>query len=330
MDRMQIQSLLSGLKSLNQQMEPFTILFAKVAVPIMAALLILKALKYIWNMVLGPLILGEISWRKMGEWAVVAGASYGIGGHYAEELAKRGCNLIIIGHDENGLKDVEKRIRSKYSVQVRSLVADFSDGMKGFDAVKTLLKSLDIGVLINTAACDLAYKTFDKLDGADMKRTIDVNCGTPTVLMNMILPGMLAKKKGVIVNFGSFVGEANCPMPTVYPATKTFCHKLTRDLQVWYKNSGVVFQTVLPGVVGTPMAYNADTSLLIPSPETYTASLVKTVGWMDVTSGYIPHDLQLLSMKVLNFLFGDYSMIKYWVYHRKDQIPSKKIERKQA
>merc|ERR1711872_1138508 len=59
-------------------------------------------------MVLGPLILGEISWRKMGEWAVVAGASYGIGGHYAEELAKRGCNLIIIGHDENGLKDVEK------------------------------------------------------------------------------------------------------------------------------------------------------------------------------------------------------------------------------
>ena len=71
--------------------------------------------------------------------------------------------------------------------------------------------------------------------------------GTPTVMMSIVLPKMLRKRRGVIVNFGSFVGEANCPYPTVYPSTKTFCHKLTRDLQVWYKDSGVTFQTVMPG-----------------------------------------------------------------------------------
>ena len=69
-------------------------------------------------------------------------------------------------------------------------------------------------------------------DGADMKKLIDVNCGTPTVMMSIVLPKMLRKRRGVIVNFGSFVGEANCPYPTVYPSTKSFCHKLTRDLQV--------------------------------------------------------------------------------------------------
>jgi len=239
------------------------------------------------------------------------------------ELAKRGCKIFLIGHDTAGLKHVEDQIRRESNVQVRSLVADFSDGMTGFNAVKTAIKNLDVGVLINTAAIDLDYKTFDQLEGEDLKRCIDVNCGTPTVMMNMILPGMLRKKKGIIVNFGSFVGEANCPMPTVYPSTKNFCHKLTRDMQVWYQDSGVIFQTVTPGIVASPMAYSVAPSFLIPSPEKYTSSLMKTVGWVDTTSGYIPHDLQLFTMKVLNFFFGDFSMIKYLPYHTKGQLSKK-------
>lgn len=296
----------------------------KIAIPLVALYLGSKVLLCFWRRVLGPILVGEVRWREMGDWVVVAGASYGIGAQYAKELAKRGCNIFIIGHDGAGLKDVEMSIKQQFSVQVKSLVADFSKGMEGFDAVEAAIKDLDIGVLINTAAIDLPYKTFDCLNGADMKKAIDVNCGTPTVMMSMVLPGMLRKRKGIIVNFGSFVGEANCPMPTVYPATKTFCHKLTRDLQVWYKDSGVIFQTVLPGVVGSPMAYNVPSSILIPSPEKYTSSLIKTVGWVDTTCGYIPHDIQLATMKLLNWVFGDYSMIKYWPFHRKDQIKSKK------
>merc|ERR1711892_62314 len=310
--------------NLTNQIDQYASPFTKYALPLLGLFLAYKVLVSFWRRVLGPLVLGGVKWTEMGDWAVVAGASYGIGGQYAKELAKRGCNLIIIGHDVDGLKDVENTIKKKYSVQVRSLVADFSNGMEGFDAVKAVLNNLDVGILINTAAIDLAYKTFDCLEGADLKRAIDVNCGTPTVMMNMVLPGMLAKKKGVIVNFGSFVGEANCPMPTVYPATKTFCHKLTRDLQVWYQDSGIIFQTVLPGVVGSPMAYNMDPTFLVPSPEQYTSSLIKTVGWVDATSGYLPHDLQLVTMKFLNFVCGDFSMIKYLPYHKKSQLGSKK------
>ena len=143
----------------------------------------------------------------MGSWAVIAGASYGIGGEYAKELAKRGMNVFIIGHDEAGLKKVEMAIKQQTSVQVRRLVADFSNGMVGFDAIKEAIKDLDVGVLVNTAALDLPFGSFDGCDAADMKRLIDVNCGTPTVMMSMVLPKMLRKRKGVIVNFGSFVGK---------------------------------------------------------------------------------------------------------------------------
>ena len=50
---------------------------------------------------------------------------------------------------------------------------------------------------------------------------------------------MLRKRRGVVVNFGSFVGEANCPMPTVYPTSKSACHKFTRDMQVIHRDKAI-------------------------------------------------------------------------------------------
>ena len=113
----------------------------------------------------------------MGSWAVIAGASYGIGAEYARELAKRGMNVFLIGHDEAGLKEVEISIKQRYSVKVKMLVADFANGMVGFNAVRDAISDLDIGVLVNTAAQDLPFGSFDMCDGGDMKRLIDVNCG---------------------------------------------------------------------------------------------------------------------------------------------------------
>ena len=299
MDQLLNQTIIDdGIKLLGQ-MDITAQLASKIAIPLGCLYLSGKALATVWRRLLGPLLLGEIKWKEMGSWAVVAGASYGIGGEYAKELAKRGMNVLIIGHDEAGLKEVERSIKQRYpNVKVKVLKADFSDGMVGFNAAKDAMEGLDIGVLVNTAALDLPAGTFDMMDGGEMKRLIDVNCGTPTVMMSYVLPKMLKKDKGVIINFGSFVGEANCPNPTNYPASKTFCHKLTRDLQVCYKDSGVIFQTVMPGVVGSPMAYNLPETMLIPKPESYTKSLIKTVGWVDETCGYIPHDIQLATMKV--------------------------------
>ena len=71
----------------------------KIAIPLVALYLGSKVLLCFWRRVLGPILVGEVRWREMGDWVVVAGASYGIGAQYAKELAKRGCNIFIIGHD---------------------------------------------------------------------------------------------------------------------------------------------------------------------------------------------------------------------------------------
>merc|ERR1711962_914253 len=184
--------------SLSADLEPFAGTAAKIAIPLGCLYVAGKALGTVWRRLLGPLLVGEVKWKEMGSWAVIAGASYGIGAEYARELAKRGMNVFIIGHDEAGLKDVEMSIKQRFNVKVKMLVADFSDGMVGFNAVRDAIQDLDIGVLVNTAAIDLPFGSFDMCDGADMKKLIDVNCGTPTVMMSIVLPKMLRKRRGII------------------------------------------------------------------------------------------------------------------------------------
>merc|ERR1711872_944242 len=209
MDQLLNQTTIDNGVKLLGELDVTAQMAGKIALPLGCLYLAGKALATVWRRFLGPLLLGEIRWKEMGSWAVVAGASYGIGGDYAKELAKRGMNVLIIGHDEAGLKEVERSIKQRCpNAKVKVLKADFSDGMVGFNAAKDAMEGLDIGVLVNTAALDLPAGTFDMMDGGEMKRLIDVNCGTPSVMMSYVLPKMLKKDKGVIINFGSFV-EAN-------------------------------------------------------------------------------------------------------------------------
>ena len=170
-----MDQLIARATSLSADLDLIAPAVGKIAIPLGCLYLAGQALGTVWRRFLGPLLVGEVKWKEMGSWAVVAGASYGIGAEYARELAKRGLNVFLIGHDEAGLKDVEMSIKQKCSVKVRTLKADFSDGMVGFNSAKEAIKDLDIGVLVNTAALDLPAGTFDMMDGGDMKRLIDVN-----------------------------------------------------------------------------------------------------------------------------------------------------------
>merc|ERR1711872_940115 len=152
--------------NLNNICHPLT----KYVIPLGCLYLASKALGSVWRRIIGPLIVGEIKWRETGSWAVIAGASYGIGAEYARELASRGMNIVIIGQNEAGLRAVDMSIQKKFSVKVKIVVADFSDGMVGFNLAKQAIKDLDIGVLVNTAALDLPYGSFDEMDGGEMKK----------------------------------------------------------------------------------------------------------------------------------------------------------------
>jgi hypothetical protein len=102
-----MDQILSNFSTLSGQIDTYAHPITKIAIPLLGLFLAFKLFGSFWRRVVGPLVLGEVKWTEMGDWAVVAGASYGIGGQYAKELAKRGCNLFIIGHDAVGTISIQ-------------------------------------------------------------------------------------------------------------------------------------------------------------------------------------------------------------------------------
>ncbi|KAL4224488.1 hypothetical protein ACF0H5_015189 [Mactra antiquata] len=232
--------------------------------------------------------------RSKGEWAVVTGATDGIGKEYASQLAQAGMNVVLISRTESKLQDVASAIESKNKVKTKIIVADFSHGPGIYDSIKAKLAGLDIGVLVNNVGLSYEYPDLF-LDVPDRENVFNnllyVNCTSVTQMSSIVLPGMVEKKKGVIINISSAAGTSPTPMLAVYSACKAYVGYLSECLDYEYNSKGIKVQCVNPYFVCSNMSKIRRASLFIPSAQTYVRNALRTVGFQTVTYGYWPHGL---------------------------------------
>lgn len=125
-------------------------------------------------------------------------------------------------------------------------------------------------------------------------------------MTRLVLPQMLERKKGAILNISSASGMYPVPLLTVYSASKAFVDFFSRGLQAEYKSKGIIIQSVLPFFVATKLSKIRRATLDKPSPERYVAAELNTVGLETQTNGYLPHAIMgwvttaLLPAKILN------------------------------
>jgi len=142
--------------------------------------------------------------EEYGSWAVVTGCSKGIGLNYAHELAKKGMNLVLIARKANLLNEIADDIKSKYAVKVDVIIADFGKGIDIYKNIEESLADKDIGILVNNVGVSYDQLNYFHEDSEEnMWNMINVNICSMTMMTKMILPGMLAKKKGAIINISS-------------------------------------------------------------------------------------------------------------------------------
>lgn len=182
--------------------------------------------------------------------ALVTGASSGIGAVYANRLARRGYDLILVARNEQRLNAVAARLRGETGRLITVLPADLND-KAGLGKIESVLRDdPTITILVNNAGVG-SVASILQADVNTMETMIDLNITALTRLTYAAAPGFVARGAGTIINISSVVGIAVEVLNGVYSASKSYVLSFGHSLQKDLADKGVRVQTVLPGATAT-------------------------------------------------------------------------------
>jgi short-subunit dehydrogenase len=182
--------------------------------------------------------------------AVVTGASAGLGRLYADRLAKRGYDLILVARRGDRLDSVAASLRSAHGVAVQAIVADLANPAALEKVAAALVADKRITMLVNNAGAS-TVAALASTSKADMDAMNNVNVLALVRLSHAMFPEFQARKRGTLINIGSVLGFFWLPSGSLYSATKGYVTNFTRALQDEAAGTGVTVQLVLPAATAT-------------------------------------------------------------------------------
>jgi short-subunit dehydrogenase len=187
---------------------------------------------------------------RYGSWAIVAGASEGIGATYGEQLAARGLNLILVARREELLHSLAAKLATKYNVETRTISLDLS-AADACENIAEQTKDMEIGLLVYNAAFS-AIGPFLERNLDDHIKEINTNTFTPLQLIYSFAKQMLARGRGGIVLMSSLSAFQGSAYISTYAATKAFNIVLAEGLWEEWREQGIDVLVCVSGAVRTP------------------------------------------------------------------------------
>ncbi len=196
-----------------------------------------------------------IEYKKYGPWALVTGASSGIGEEFARQLAANGLNVVLVARRKQVLDDIAKELESKYDIKVKTVAVDLSQP-EAIDIIDEATKEIEIGLLVNNAAM-LAAGALVKTEMTDQMQTIQVNIVASLQFAHLFGRKMSRRGHGGIIFVASIGGYTSLPYMANYMATKAYLISLGEALHYELKKKGVDVTVLCPGGTKTGGQFRA-------------------------------------------------------------------------
>ncbi|CAK90631.1 unnamed protein product (macronuclear) [Paramecium tetraurelia] len=223
-------------------------------------------------------------------WAVVTGATDGIGKGYSQVLAQQNVNICMIIRNEEKAKQLIQELSKGSTSKFKIVVANFNNSLEDgfFDKIYKQIESLDIGLLINNVGVS-HQAPLEKYNDNQLKEIITVNCFPIVFLTKKIIANMLQRKKSAIINLSSFTGRVPMPYNQTYAASKAFDDYFSRSIALEYPNIDILAHR--PMYVTTPMT-NFQKGQGAISPFQAAKGALQRLGLEYSTHGHIFHRIQ--------------------------------------
>lgn len=238
---------------------------------------------------------------KYGPWAVVTGASAGIGKSFCDQLAAKGMNLVMVARNADKLQLAAEELRSEHGVQVRAIAADL--GQDGFmTPIREATGDIRVGLLVNNAGI-LIPGPVTEASYDSQRKMMDVNLGAPLQLCHEFGSKMAERGRGGIINVSSMAAYHGVANQTTYSATKAALLNLSEGMTSELRSRGVDVIASTPGPVATEAAVGTDFSKIpipVVQPEQVAADAIDKLGQKSVTTpGFLASLSKTLSAALL-------------------------------
>jgi uncharacterized protein len=223
---------------------------------------------------------------KYGPWAVVAGASQGLGEEYARQLAARGLHVVMVARRAKLTTEIAQELTAAYGVQTRVVQLDLAQ-VDAAEVVERETADLEIGLLVYNAALSVIGRFFDA-ELAEHMGEIDTNCRAPMMLTHTLGRKMAGRGRGGIVLMSSLSATMGSALIANYAATKAYNQVLAEGLWEEMRTRGVDVMACCAPAVTTPNYQASAPDRTAPGTMSPAAVVRATLAALGTTPSYIP------------------------------------------
>lgn len=211
----------------------------------------------------------------------MTGASDGLGKEFALQLARAGFNLVLVSRTASKLTALADEITSQYpSVQTKTLAMDFArNDDSDYEKMRMLVVELDVSILINNVGKSHSIPTPFALTPEDeLADIVNINCMGTLRATQLIIPGMMQRRRGLVLTMGSFGGLLPTPLLATYSGSKAFLQQWSTALGGELAPYGVTVELVQAYLITSAMSKIRRSSATIPNPRTFVKSVLSKIG----------------------------------------------------